>query len=352
MNSVNNPKVADKIYFEKATLAHKDLIFGWLEEPHMKEFWDNSQEHKDDILNFINGKKQHYFYGTTMYWVGFLDDQPYCFLLTDQIRIDQEDVTDLHKAQLSKIGNTISIDFGIGNKTFLGKGLAAPTLKAFVEFYNAYIDPNADTFFIDPNDNNPRAKHVYEKAGFRVVDKFTAEKGYFIGDESILMVKTIALSPKLIKATLADNPALQKMGKLYENDMLPYCSYLPGWLKIYLEGTGRHAFIIKVGKENIGFALINKAGTMLKVDWNMGEFFILKKFQGQSFGKQAAMEILDQFAGLWEVVVIPKNTGAHAFWQKVITTYSDGNFSKKTKAIDYDPDNPKRIIFQLKSRKN
>ena len=28
------------IHFEKANLTHKELIFNWLEEPHIKEFWD------------------------------------------------------------------------------------------------------------------------------------------------------------------------------------------------------------------------------------------------------------------------------------------------------------------------
>lgn len=179
------------IHFEKATLAHKDIIFEWLDEPHMKEFWDNSQEHKDDILNFITGQKQHYFYGTTRYWVGYRKNQPFCFLLSDELSADQEDLTELHRAHLSKGGKTISLDFGIGNRDFLGKGLAAPTLTAFTKFYQGDIDPKADTFFIDPDENNPRAQHVYEKAGFKVIGKAVPQKGYFIGSESFIMVKKI-----------------------------------------------------------------------------------------------------------------------------------------------------------------
>lgn len=47
-----------KSTFEKASLQHKDLIFGRLAEPHMQEFWDNSQEHKDHIINFMEGRKE------------------------------------------------------------------------------------------------------------------------------------------------------------------------------------------------------------------------------------------------------------------------------------------------------
>ncbi len=183
LNSVSLP-----IHFEKAATQHQDMIFSWLSEPHMQEFWDNSQEHKDDILNFIHGRKQHYFYGTTQYWVGYIDNQPFCFLLSDQMLREQNDLSDLHREYLSKTGHTISLDFGIGNKNFLAKGLAAPTLKAFTEFYKNKIDSNADTFFIDPNTNNPRAFHVYEKAGFKMVGYYYAKQGFFKEEKSCLMV--------------------------------------------------------------------------------------------------------------------------------------------------------------------
>ena len=337
------------IHFEKANLSHKDVIFEWLEEPHMKEFWDNSQEHKDDILNFIQGRKQHYFYGTTMYWMGYCDNQPFCFLLSDEVLADQDDLTELQRVYLSKTGKTIALDFGIGNKDFLGKGLAAPTLVAFTEFYQEKIDPKADIFFIDPDENNPRAKHVYEKAGFKVIGKAIPQKGYFVGNEGFIMVKKLPLKPRLVPATLADYPLLQNMVAFYEYEMSPYCDFSPDWLKSYFEETDRHAFIIKVGQENAGFALINKVGTTPDIDWNVGEFFILAKFQGQSTGLQSALQILDQFSGIWEITVIPENKGALSFWRKVLTRYTGGHFSEEIKMVDYDPYNPKRIIFRFNS---
>lgn len=183
-----------KITFEKATLKHKDTIFEWLSEPHMMEFWDNTQEHKADILNFINGRKQHYFYGTTKYWVASFDHHLYAFILTDEIKSSEVDLPDLLRENLSKAGNTISLDFGIGNKAFLGKGLAAPTLQTFIKFYQREIDHNADTYFIDPDEHNPRAIHVYLKAGFKIVGKEEpATKGGFIGKRSFLMVQNLSV---------------------------------------------------------------------------------------------------------------------------------------------------------------
>ena len=124
-----------KIKFEKVTRAHVDTIFSWLCEPHIMEFLDNSQEHKDDILNFIHGKPQTYFAGTTQYWMGFIDKQPYAFVLSDILKKDQEDLSNTHLANMSETGHTISLDFGIGNKEYLWRGLAAPTLSEFMIFY-------------------------------------------------------------------------------------------------------------------------------------------------------------------------------------------------------------------------
>lgn len=179
-----------QITFEKASIKHQALILQWLAEPHMQEFWDNSQEHKDDILNFIHGRKQTYFYGTTKYWVGYYENQPFCFVLTD-VMLPSQKMSDAHREHLSKAGTTVCLDFGIGNTKMLGKGLAAPALIQIMDFYRNNIDPHADVFFIDPNENNPRARHVYEKAGFQAVGSFNMESGFFVGEKTILLVKKI-----------------------------------------------------------------------------------------------------------------------------------------------------------------
>lgn len=66
------------ITFEKASLEHQQAIFSWFKEPHVQEFWDNTQAHKDDILNFMNGRKEPspYAEGRYIYWVGLLEGLP------------------------------------------------------------------------------------------------------------------------------------------------------------------------------------------------------------------------------------------------------------------------------------
>lgn len=180
-----------KILFEKASYKHSDTIFSWLAEPHIQEFWDNSKEHKEDILNFIHARPQFYFSGITKYWIGYTKEEPYAFILSYYLEKNKKDLPEIYKQNMSKTGHTIALDFAIGNKKYLGCGLGAPTLLEFTNFYKNETDRNADTFLIDPDENNPRAIHVYSKAGFYKVGKFIPEKGYFVGTTSDLMVKKI-----------------------------------------------------------------------------------------------------------------------------------------------------------------
>lgn len=179
------------IRFEKATLKYKETIFTWLEEPFIKEFWDNSQGHKDDILNFIHGVKKPSSYFKDIffdYWIGFMDDEPYAFIMTHEEN-EAAKPPETYKPFISQKGKTFGLDFCIGNAKFFGKGLAAPTLKAFMTFFSQEIEPQTDTFIIDPFVTNPRAIHVYQKAGFEIIGEFEQAGGYFDKTKGVIMVK-------------------------------------------------------------------------------------------------------------------------------------------------------------------
>lgn len=180
------------IKFEKASVKHYQTILVWLEEEHVKEFWDNSQEYKDDILNFINGRKEpsQYFDRTFSYWLGVVEEKPYSLIMTSEFE-DAVDLPGYYKPYLSKNGKTFGLDFCIGSKEFIGKGLAAPTLVEFMEFFSTNIEPKADTYIIDPYINNPRPIHVYQKAGFQIEEEFTCKEGYFKGSNGVVMVKKL-----------------------------------------------------------------------------------------------------------------------------------------------------------------
>jgi RimJ/RimL family protein N-acetyltransferase len=161
------------VTFEKATDAHEQIIFSWLAERHVQEFWDNTQNHKDDILNFMDGRKKpsSYSNGQYIYWIAKDNGHPFAMFMTIK-EPSTDDLDEIKLDNLSKTGNSYNIEYMIGDKNYLGKGYGAKTLSEFVEFFRNTIDPKADTFLIDPATDNLKAKHVYMKAGFKYVGDF------------------------------------------------------------------------------------------------------------------------------------------------------------------------------------
>jgi len=335
-----------KIKFEKVTGAHLDTIFSWLNEHHIMEFWDNTQAHKDDIVNFAEGRKtpSSYADGQYVYWIAYLEDEAFAMLMTIQ-ETHKEDIGEEKLKRLSKTGNTYGLDYMIGNSKFFGKGYGSQTLSDFIDFFRESIDPKADTFLIDPDSANLRAKHVYMKAGFKHECDFIME-GDVSGAGKVhhLLLKKFEPKISIINATLDDYPCIQNMARFYVYDISRECGSISSdWaipenglyecfdFKNYFTDPSRKAYLIKVYDEMAGFVLLDNEVKDPRNTINMGEFFIIAKFQG---------------AGI-AVSVIPNNKSALKFWEKSISEFTCGAFNKQSKEVAYDEHCPRRIIFEF-----
>ncbi len=179
------------IYFEKLQKSHVKTIFDWLAQDFVAEFWDNSQAHKDDIINFVEGRNtpSTYIDGKYVYWIASASKEPFAMLMTIQ-ETPEEDIGQEKLSRLSETGNTYSLDYMIGSPQFFGKGYGARTLSEFVDYFRTSVDNKADTFFIDPTIDNLRAKDVYEKAGFEhVCDCMMEGDVSSAGKEHYLLIK-------------------------------------------------------------------------------------------------------------------------------------------------------------------
>jgi len=162
----------------------------------------------------------------------------------------------------------------------------------------------------------------------------------------------------LIKAREDDLETVQNLGRFYVYEMSKYCGFLPGWetpekglfecidLSDYWHEPNC-PFVINIDNEIAGFALINKVGSTPDVDWNMGQFFILSKYQGKGIGKEVAHRLFNQFPGIWEVSQIPENRGAVEFWGKVISKYTSS--FEKTQKVIADPKPHSMIVLKFSS---
>lgn len=164
----------------------------------------------------------------------------------------------------------------------------------------------------------------------------------------------------ILRATPELMPMVQNMARFYAYDLSKSCGFyeLFDWsfpenglyeardISEYWQ-PNHHPFVIKVDDELAGFALIDKNGTSVDIDWNMGEFFIVGKFQGKGVGKQVAIELFNQFPGNWEVQQMPPNLPAIHFWKKVIAAYTDNQFTEAKKMIQ-EPEPHENIVLSFK----
>lgn len=165
----------------------------------------------------------------------------------------------------------------------------------------------------------------------------------------------------LIPAAIEHYPIIQNMARFYVYDMSEYLGHEEGWeipenglyecidFKEYWETKDAFPFLIRYGKELAGFVIVDKKGSDTTIDFNMAQFFILRKFNGKGIGRLVAYECFNRFKGIWEVMVIPGNTGAYSFWKIIIHSYTSGHFSEYTKAVAHFKNNIKNI-FKFNSK--
>jgi len=166
---------------------------------------------------------------------------------------------------------------------------------------------------------------------------------------------------QLIPATLDDFPTLHNMARFYVYDMSRYCGrdskdwalpkdglYESFPFLNYIQDDDRRAFLVRVNGELAGFVLLNKITIFPETTWNMGEFFIMARFQGQGIAKEVLQKVWQEHQGDWEVSVIPENNLALSFWHKVIEDETRGCFTKETCLVDFDPHQPERIVFRFR----
>jgi predicted acetyltransferase len=110
---------------------------------------------------------------------------------------------------------------------------------------------------------------------------------------------------------------------------IPYNRHFERWPV----GDQGHPFIVRVGGELAGFAMIKKLGPNHEANYDVGEFFIVRKFRGKGIGKAVAHRLFDRFPGIWEVRQMMDHRPAQAFWRRVIAAYSEGQYRETTQYI-------------------
>lgn len=159
--------------FEELTADYEPLVLSWLKMPHVNEWFhgvglDNTIQ---GIRSYLEGKRPNY-----KGYVVFFKKIPFAYIMVNQLTKDDSiSSKSPYRKWIEKdfqhIPNQyITMDLLVGDKEYLGRGLACPMILAFIAIYCADVKG----IFIDPESTNHKAIHVYEKAGFCKIDSFVA----------------------------------------------------------------------------------------------------------------------------------------------------------------------------------
>ena len=161
---------------------------------------------------------------------------------------------------------------------------------------------------------------------------------------------------ELKPATLDDLPAMQTMASYYVYDMSEFLGDAPGWdfpdsgayecddLRPYFEDSKAFPCFIRVSGELAGFVIVNASGSDPLAEFNMAQFFVHRKFKGRGVGRYAATACFQRHKGLWNVMVIPGNRGAHAFWTRTISEFTAGAFEEGRRRVAHLDDSEQDVF--------
>lgn len=162
-----------RFIFKPATESQREMIHQWLQQDYIRK-WIHGQ----GLQNTLSGLETFFRYQSenkeldrqsniTEHWIGYDDNKPFVYLLTSNIF---KNTTDEYAKYSESDGLAITLDIFMGEKEYLGKGLANTVIKEFL--LSQFSD--VSEVFIDPEKSNERATHVYQKAGFHIVGEFIA----------------------------------------------------------------------------------------------------------------------------------------------------------------------------------
>src|SRR5690348_13359911 len=112
---------AKKVSFRKAKKADKKLLKEWFNKEHVRKFWQHKHEMWEQCESYLDGDKH-----LLDYWICCYDAKPYGLIITGDV--SEINPNDHLVPWIETEGKTLTIDFMIGEKSFLGKGLAETTL--------------------------------------------------------------------------------------------------------------------------------------------------------------------------------------------------------------------------------
>jgi RimJ/RimL family protein N-acetyltransferase len=161
------------ITFTPLQPSHFPLLLTWLSTPHVQQWWHHSEpwtfeEVQTKYTPYTQGYKAVDGGQKPIHaYVMCIDGNPIGYIQYYNAYNFPRDNGPLTLETLPK--NLAALDLFIGDTNYLGKGLGAPLVTAFLQ---QHIWPHFDACFVDPEGDNIAAIKAYQKAGFKIIKKW------------------------------------------------------------------------------------------------------------------------------------------------------------------------------------
>ncbi|WP_426236144.1 GNAT family N-acetyltransferase [Pseudomonas sp. TWP3-2] len=105
----------------------------------------------------------------------------------------------------------------------------------------------------------------------------------------------------------------------------------------YWRQPATQPFLIKVDGELAGFVTVDNDIHLDGAEYNIGYFFVSRRFRGQGVAQFVVSALLSRIPGQWQIFHIDANLPAQRFWAGLIPTLSGGEFTLHEKSVDGYP---------------
>lgn len=146
---------------------------------------------------------------------------------------------------------------------------------------------------------------------------------------------------ELVAAGPDDVERIEALMQFYNYDLSETCevrfseagSYAIRPKRDYLAQPGTSAYLMRVDGELAGFAIVDAECEHADSDFNLGYFFIARRFRGRGHGSAAVRQLFRLHRGNWEIYHLAANHPAGAFWQRVLAACAVDRLESSARTI-------------------
>jgi aminoglycoside 6'-N-acetyltransferase len=147
------------IRFDTLTPAHLPLLHGWLQQPHVRAYWDDGERTPEAVAAHYFAPEHLQEVSSFVFW---LAGRPAGYLQTYPVGPGDEFAAYRHPD-----GRTWGLDLLIGEAALTGQGYGPAVLGAFMAYWSGHRPVRR--YLLDPDSRNARAVRAFERAGFALL---------------------------------------------------------------------------------------------------------------------------------------------------------------------------------------